>query len=235
MSIADDPANRGRVAAPGGAGVSRVVVEGQRTPDVDLDPPGVTYATTVAGPPVTTYVPTDTGRWRRDRVRWSAVWAGLLVTVSVYIVLQLALIALGVIDVSDAESADAWWSAAAALVAFFVGGLTTGATAMWNGVGDGVLHGVIMWALAAVGILVLSVAVSGLTLGALDTGGLFETVTDDLEQAIDGAGADVRADDAEEAASWVLLGLGAAVAAAVVGGSVGSKMWDGRDDDRTTP
>jgi hypothetical protein len=190
------------------------------------------YGRTRIDPPLpTTRVADVNRRWRGDRVRWGAVWAGLLVTVSGYIVLQLTLVATGLIEIGNAESSDAWWSAGAALVAFFIGGVTTGASAMWDRVSDGVLHGVVMWALAAVGILVLSVAASGLALGALDSGGLFDEAGASIEEALDDAGDDVSGAEAEEAASWVLLGLGAAVVAAVIGGSVGAKLWDGRDDD----
>jgi hypothetical protein len=229
--MADDPHSGALRASPTTRPDGTLSAEPRSTERFDERYEAPDTPTTTFVSPTTTYVSTDTGRWRRDRVRWSAVWAGLLVTLSVYIVLQLTLVAVGVIEIGNAQSSDAWWSAAAALVAFFIGGVTTGASAMWNSVPDGVLHGVVMWALAAVSILVLSVAASGLALGALDSGGLFDGVTDNLEEAVDDAGDDVRGEDAEEAASWVLLGLGAAVAAAVFGGSVGAKMWDGRDDD----
>jgi hypothetical protein len=171
----------------------------------------------------------------RDRVRWGAVWAGLLVAVGSYLVIQLALVATGAIDLSDASAGDAWWSAAAALVAFFIGGLTTGACAMWDNATDGVLHGVVLWAVGVVALLVLSVSSSGLALGALDATGVFDDVSADLEDAIDDAEAQDVGDNAEEAASWVLLGLGAAIVAAVAGGSVGASMWPRRNgnDGRT--
>ena len=169
----------------------------------------------------------------RDRVRWGAVWAGLLVAVGSYLVIQLALVATGAIDLADPNAGDAWWSAAAALVAFFVGGLTTGASAMWDNAIDGVLHGVVLWAVGVVALLVLSVASSGLTLGALDATGVFDSVTTDIDEAIDDLDAQDAGDGAREAASWVLLGLGAAIVAAVAGGSVGAMLWPRRDaDDR---
>jgi hypothetical protein len=167
----------------------------------------------------------------RDRVRWGAIWAGLLVAVGSYLVIQLALVATGAIDLADPNEADAWWSAAAALVAFFVGGLTTGASTMWDNATDGVLHGVVLWAVGVVALLVLSVASSGLTLGALDATGVFDSVSTDIDDAIGDIDAQDAGDGAREAASWVLLGLGAGIVAAVVGGSVGATLWPRRDVD----
>jgi hypothetical protein len=193
-------------------------------------PPGVAGTTETQIVDRSTYVGIETADApMRDRVRWGAVWAGLLVAVSSYLVLQLALVSVGLIDVGAPEASDAWWSAGAALLAFFLGGVTTGATAMWDHVTDGVLHGIVMWAIGVVGLLVLSVASSGLTLGALDATGVFDDVRVDIEEAIDESDAD--SDVAEEAASWVLLGLGAALFAAVVGGMAGAKLWSGRPTD----
>jgi hypothetical protein len=175
--------------------------------------------------------PRALGPWR-DRVRWSAVWAGLLVTLSLYLVLQLTLIATGAVDPNDVDSGDAWLSAGAALIAFFIGGVTTGASALWDNVSDGVLHGVVMWSVGVVALLVLSVVASGLTLGAIDSSGLFDDLSADLEATIDDAEAPASA-DTEEAASWVLLGLGVAVVASVLGGAIGAKLWNGSVDDRT--
>jgi hypothetical protein len=106
---------------------------------------------------------------------------------------------------------------------------------MWDNATDGVLHGVVLWAVGVVALLVLSVSSSGLALGALDATGVFDDVSADLEDAIDDAEAQDVGDNAEEAASWVLLGLGAAIVAAVAGGSVGASMWPRRNgnDGRT--
>jgi hypothetical protein len=148
------------------------------------------------------------------------------------LVLQLTLIATGAVDPNDVDAGDAWLSAGAALVAFFVGGVTTGASALWDNVSDGVLHGVVMWSVGVVALLVLSVVASGLTLGAIDSSGLLDDLSADLEETIEDAEAPASA-DTEEAASWVLLGLGVAVVASVLGGALGAKLWNGSVDDRS--
>ena len=101
---------------------------------------------------------------RRDRIRWGPVWAGLTVVPSTYLLLQLALIAVGVVELGGDTTTDVVSSAVAATVAFFLGGVTAGATAMWRGVDDGLLHGVVLWGVGLIALLVLSVAGSGLAL-----------------------------------------------------------------------
>lgn len=163
---------------------------------------------------------------RRDRIRWGSVWAGLAVTVSLYLVMQLALVATGAIDLGAADRNDAWLSAGVALLAFLIGGITTGASSMWDDFDDGILHGIVMWSVGVVAILGLSVVGSNLALGALDASGAFEDVTVDLDAGdVEGVETALGAEDAEEAASWVLLGLGAALFASILGGAAGAKLW----------
>jgi hypothetical protein len=169
----------------------------------------------------------------RDRVRWGPIWAGLVVALGTYLILQLALVATGVIDLGAADTGDAWLSAGAALLAFLIGGITTGASAMWDGVDDGILHGVIMWAVGVVALIALSIFGSNLALGALDASNAFENVRIDLDTGtVEGVDVEtgLGADDAQEAASWVLLGLGAALLAAVIGGAIGAILWPRRGD-----
>ncbi len=168
---------------------------------------------------------------RRDRIRWGPVWAGLAVALGSYLLIQLALIALDLVDISDPGTSGAIWSAVAALAAFLLGGVVTGATAMWRGIDTGVLHGIVMWATGLVALLVFSALGSGIALGSIDTSEAFEGVTSgDVEQALQG-------EDAQEAAGRALLGLTAALIASAVGGAIGAKMWPSRseheiDDDR---
>src|SRR5512137_1290070 len=75
-------------------------------------------------------VRTQTAGPRLDRIRWSSIRAGLAVALAIYLFLQLALVATGIGDLAQATSSDAWWSAGAALVAFLVGGIVAGATAV---------------------------------------------------------------------------------------------------------
>jgi hypothetical protein len=160
---------------------------------------------------------------RRDRIRWGPVWAGIVTAIGSYLFLLLALVATGVVDLADGDASDAVASAVAALVAFFLGGVTTGASAMWQGADDGVLHGIVMWFAALVGLVVLSAFGSGLALGAIDTSEAFdEFTTEDIDR-------DQASDDAQDAAAKALLGLTFGLAAAAAGGAAGAKMWP-KDD-----
>lgn len=174
-------------------------------------PPAPAGATAVAA------VTTDSTGERRPRISWGPLWAGFVITLATYFVLQLALIAVGLVDLPVEGGSDGWWSAAAGLVAFFVGGLIAGATAAWRGVGDGMLHGFILWGLALAGLLALAALGSGLALGSLDTTRVF----DDLSANLDAP----SAGDAQDAAGWSLLGVAVAAAAAVIGGAVGGALW----------
>jgi hypothetical protein len=159
-----------------------------------------------------------------DRVRWSAVWAGAVVALTTYLLLQLALVALDIVDIADLSTGEAIASAVVALVAFFVGGITVGATAWWRGSDDGLLHGVILWAVGIVALLVLSIAGGGIALGSIDTSETFEDLTAE----------DIDADaenNAQDAAGYALLGMVAALIAAAAGGLIGAKLWP--SDDRT--
>jgi hypothetical protein len=166
-------------------------------------------------------------RPRRDLIRWSAVWAGILVALGLYLSLQLALVASGIVELAELTREDAWWSAGAAVVGFLIGGIVAGASAMWRGFGQGLLHGLVLWSVGIVALLGLSALGGGLALGSFDTSDVFDEFAAD---AIDEAQAN---EDAEDAAGWALLGLGAALGAALIGGAIGVKMWPRREvDDR---
>jgi hypothetical protein len=68
-------------------------------------------------------VRTETVRPRLDRVRWTSIWAGLVVALALYLFFQLALVATGTVDLAEATSSAAWWSAGAAVVSFLAGGI----------------------------------------------------------------------------------------------------------------
>lgn len=164
---------------------------------------------------------------RRDRIRWGPVWAGLVVAIATYLLLQLVLVAVGVVDVGQLTTSDAIASAVVALIAFLLGGITAGATAMWHGADDGLLHGVVMWAIGLVVLVTFSALSSGLALGAVDTTEVFEGVTaTDVEEALEG-------DDSQDAAGRALLGLSAALIASALGGVIGAKLWPKERDDTT--
>lgn len=170
-------------------------------------------------------VRTETAGPRLDRIRWSAVWAGLAVALALYLFLQLALVAAAIVDLSEATSTDAWWSAGAALVAFLIGGVVAGASAVWRGVGDGLLHGIVMWAVGLVALIALAAFGGGIALGSFDTSSVFDQFTNaDLDAA-------ASSGDAEEAAGWAIIGLASALVASALGAIIGSKMWPKRRTD----
>lgn len=176
--------------------------------------------------PVNVAVGTD----RRDQVRWGPVWAGLVVALPTFLLLELAFFALGWLTpgANDAGVGAPVISGLIGLFAFFLGGLTAGATAMWRSTQSGLLHGILVWALGVVAFLLLTL---------LGGGSLFGTLADALTQtaALQRANApdvDVTqaVSTARDAAGWAVLGLGLSWAAAALGGLLGAKIWPRNKD-----
>lgn len=195
----------------------------ERTYTSEVRPAGITRTVSAGGE-------------RRDRVRWGPIWAGLVVALAVNVLLQLALVALGALGLGEEGGGlpeGALLSALAALIAFFVGGLVAGASSMWRDGNDGVFHGVILWALAVVSVLLLSVLGGGLALGAAsdaaDELGIGRAGDRETEIDLD---SDEGRERAESAAGATLLGLALTLAAAAAGGAIGAKMWPSKRDER---
>jgi hypothetical protein len=183
----------------------------------------------------TDFVTAERSEDRRDRVRWGPIWAGVLAVLTVFIVLQLLFFALGWLDLGFNGAAGTGATAGIvtgvlALVAFFVGGLLAGASTMWRGAGDGLLHGVLVWALSVLGILAIALIGGSALLGPLaqlaghaaQSGAQPPNVNIDPVQALN---------TARQSAGATALSLGLAVAAAAIGGTVGSKIWPGKKKD----
>jgi hypothetical protein len=187
-------------------------------------------------------VATDRAVDRRDRVRWGPIWAGASVVLTVFIVLQLLFFALGWLDLG-LDGRDGSGVAAGivtgvlALIAFFVGGLTAGASTMWRTAGDGMLHGVLVWTLSVLGILALTLIGGTALLGPLAS--VASQAPDAAQAAQQTVDPGQALDTARDTAGWAALGLGAAAAAAAIGGIAGSRIWRIREDadtgQRTTP
>ena len=184
-----------------------------------------------------TFRPASSGRdVRHDRIRWGAVWTGALTTLATYIVLQLLFFALGWLDLglngaTGSGTTRAVISGVLALIAFFLGGAAAGASALWHRANDGMVNGVVAWAVTVVAVLGLALLGGGALLGSLAD---VATQFGDLRNA--GAGVDVAAatQTARETAGWAALGLGLTVVASALGGSIGAKLWPGhghRDAD----
>ena len=116
------------------------------------------------------------GNARRDRVRWGAIWAGLVTALATFLLLTTAAIAIGAQAV-DAGATDenamagGIVSAVIALLAFMAGGFVAGRTAGVVGRGYGALNGFLVWALGVVLILALAAFGLGSLFGA--SGDLF--------------------------------------------------------------
>ncbi|MBW0092631.1 permease [Pseudonocardia sp. KRD-184] len=175
------------------------------------------------------FTPPTGGDVRHDRIRWGAVWTGVLTTVSLYVVLQLLFVALGWLDLGvDGEGSGttrAVVSGVLGLVAFLLGGMAAGASALWHRANDGMINGVVSWAATVVALLVLALIGGGALVGSLADVAVQNA--DAASAAIDPAAA---AQAGRESAGWAALGLGLSVVAAALGGSLGAKLWPGRGD-----
>ena len=169
---------------------------------------------------------------RGDQVRWGPVWAGLALVLPVFLLGELIFLALGVLDLGDSVGGATAGivTGLIALLAFFVGGLVAGATAMWKGVDTGLLHGILVWALGITAVLLLTLLGAGSLLGTFGTAAsqLLDPAT--VSSAANGAAADAPSQQevvsaGQSAASYGVLGLGLTIIASALGGVVGSKMW----------
>lgn len=106
-----------------------------------------------------------------DRVRWGPIWAGLIATLTSFLVLELLAFALGLLTSTSANggvsAANPWVSGIIALIAFFIGGWVAEATSSVRGTGAGILNGLMVWALGTTLFLLLSVIGLGTLFGAL--------------------------------------------------------------------
>ncbi len=97
----------------------------------------------------------------RSRASWSALFAGAMVALTIYLVLTLLGLALGLEAVSrggergDVGIGAAIWGTLTLLVAFFFGGWATTRMAVGETKFEAVLHGLILWGLLFLGIISL--------------------------------------------------------------------------------
>jgi hypothetical protein len=178
--------------------------------------------------------PTALRRPVPDRIRWGAVWAGLVTAIAVFALLQLTFFATDAVSLDvnpdgEVETTLPFWTGLAGAVAFLLGGLVTGASSRWRRVSDGILHGVILWAVATLGLLL----VAGLAAGSLTSslGGTFGELADLRERVADGTSlTDSELNDARDAAAAGVLLLGIMIVSTVIGTVIGTKLWPRRGD-----
>jgi len=172
---------------------------------------------------------TPTSDERRDRIRWGPVWAGALTTLSTYVVLQLLFFALGWLDLGfdggGNSTVRAVVSGVLGLVAFFLGGAAAGASSLWHRANDGMVNGVVSWAVTVTALLALALIGGGALLGSLAD---VATQFVDLRNAGSGVDTARAAETARDTAGWAALGLGLSMVASAIGGSIGAKLWPGR-------
>jgi hypothetical protein len=87
---------------------------------------------------------------RRDSIRWGPIWAGLITAFTIFLLLQLLAIGLGLIDIGPGAGGGGWVSAIMGLIAFFIGGSVAGMTSAVRGEATGLLNGFLVWALGTV-------------------------------------------------------------------------------------
>ncbi|GAA4763942.1 hypothetical protein ACFPK1_08720 [Actinomycetospora rhizophila] len=158
---------------------------------------------------------------RSRSVHWGAVWAGALVALPVFFVLQMLFLALGWLDLGVSGRGQAATASAVSMVlgaaAFFVGGLLAGSTTRGAGSGAGLLHGVLMWALAIVALFGLGLFGGGVLVGNVGVAAALVTAPE----------AALIVDVAQSATGWAALWLGVSVAAAALGGLRGASARGG--------
>jgi len=175
------------------------------------------------------------GAERQDGVRWGPIWAGLLTALTTFILLELLFFALDWLTLGPVGSVDTsgWVTGILALVAFFLGGLVAGATAIWKGMGSGLLHGFMVWALGVVAFIALTFFGGSALLGS------FGDLTNQLgigpqqvqsTTSVSGTEADQITRTAKDAATPAFWGLFLPLAASMLGGLIGSKIWPRRKD-----
>lgn len=176
-----------------------------------------------------TVVPTQ----RDDGIRWGPVWAGVVIALAIFLILEFFFFAVGVLDfgtgAGNSGTVSGIVTGIIGLVAFFIGGLTAGKTAMWRDAPNGFLHGVVVAALGLVLVLVASLLGGGALLGAA---GNFASQFASLQSAnpkVSPEQVNQAVTTAQHAAGWATLGLGLAVIAAGLGGLVGVRGHAGKD------
>ncbi|MDP8905836.1 MAG: hypothetical protein M3N29_11140 [Chloroflexota bacterium] len=163
----------------------------------------------------------------RDLVRWGPIFAGLVTAFTLFLLLSVLLLAIGVqaIRVGDpnidqAAGAGALLTAVIALFSFFVGGFVAARTAALGGRLTGLLNGFLVWGLGLLLVLVLAGMGLGGILGAV--GDLFQQYRAAGSPQPDANPADILR-GIREASLPAFLSLALPAAAAAIGGFIGAR------------
>jgi hypothetical protein len=170
-------------------------------------------------------------------ISWAAIIAGVFIAITLQILLSMlgVWVGFGLANVTDltalqdAATGVGIWIAVSALISLFIAGLATARLANSISNANALWHGVILWALALVGGIWLSI--TGFT-GILG----FALTPSAVLNAIPGLADEFAAPDAltaaqisAEFAGWFLLGALLALAAAIVGAIAGQVRGVRRD------
>lgn len=167
------------------------------------------------------------GNGRRDRVRWGAVWAGLVTAVATFLLLTTAAVAIGAVAVDSGADPEAGSmasgiaSAVIALLAFLAGGFVAARTAGVVGRGYGALNGFLVWGLGVVLILALAAMGLGSLFGA--SGDLFAQYRELGSPQPEGVDPNAVVDSIRNGSIGAFLGMLLPAIAATVGGLLGSR------------
>lgn len=175
-------------------------------------------------PPPQPDVDVSVGDQRRDPVRWGSVWAGVLVALTTFLLVELLFFAFGWLTYAQGNPSTTagWISGLIGLFAFFMGGLVAGATSIWRGVREGMVHGVLVWALGLVGIIFITLFGGGSLFGSVAN--VFGQFASLQQAALPDVQVSEVTDTVRSAARWAVLALALSLAAAVLGGMAGVKM-----------
>lgn len=110
----------------------------------------------------------------RARVRWAPIWAGLLTTFGLFLLLELAGCALGWLSLGMGATSyprgstqlEAWITGTIGMVSFFLGGWIAASTGSVKSADAGLINGFCLWGLSMVTILALSALGLGAFFGA---------------------------------------------------------------------
>jgi len=174
----------------------------------------------------------------RDRAHWGPVWAGLVTTLATFLLLELLFFTFGWLTLVEADnpgpsSSVAWMTGLAGAIAFLFGGACAGATAASRKTMDGLLHGMLVWALGTVSIVLIALLGGAGLFGAFsDVLGRLSGIRTRLPRATP-TSARRRSTTPRDVAEWAVLALVVYLAMAAAGGLIGAKTTPKREDGAT--
>lgn len=173
---------------------------------------------------------------RQAQFRWSAVFAGATVAITLWVLLQMIGMGIGLasVDVGDAGSlrtvgiGTTVWTAVTPLIALFIGGLVTGRLAATYSQRSGAMHGFVVGAFASlIGLFVMLSVVS--TVANAELQGRTSSIIEQGQIEVAPSLRDEQRQKAADAAGKILLGVGVtlllSIGAAIAGGGIAARRY----------